>query len=74
MTFPNDIRSAIDTQSTIDSEGFMPSLIMPRDAVSRTANVEHTGRHKWVNHVHHFASKCDESRACVFTEDSLTEG
>ena len=23
---------------------------MPRDAVSRTANVERTGRHKWVNH------------------------
>ena len=23
--------------------------IMPRDAVSRTANVERTGRHKWVN-------------------------
>ena len=22
---------------------------MPRDAVSRTANVEHTARHKWVN-------------------------
>ena len=22
---------------------------MPRDAVSRTANVERTGRHKWVN-------------------------
>ena len=28
-------------QSTNDSEG-------PRDAVSRTANVERTGRHKWV--------------------------
>ena len=24
-------------------------FIMPRDAVSRTANVERTGRHKWVN-------------------------
>ena len=24
--------------------------IMPRDAVSRTANVERTGRHKWVKH------------------------
>ena len=24
---------------------------MPRDAVSRTANVERTGRHKWVNRV-----------------------
>ena len=39
-------------QSTIDSEGFKGgtrgSPIMPRDAVSRTANVESTGRHKWV--------------------------
>ena len=25
---------------------------MPRDAVSRTANVERTGRHKWVNTLH----------------------
>ena len=37
---------------TIDSEGFKGgtrgSPIMPRDAVSRTANVERTGRHKWV--------------------------
>ena len=24
---------------------------MPRDAVSRTANVERTGRHKWVNNL-----------------------
>ena len=24
---------------------------MPRDAVSRTANVEHTGGYKWVNSV-----------------------
>ena len=23
---------------------------MPRDAVSRTANVERTGQHKWVNY------------------------
>ena len=39
-------------ESTIDSEGFKGgtrgSPIMPRDAVSRTANVERTGRHKWV--------------------------
>ena len=37
---------------TIDSEGFkegtLGAPIMPRDAVSRTANVERTGRHKWV--------------------------
>ena len=36
----------------IDSEGFKGGTrgapIMPRDAVSRTANVERTGRHKWV--------------------------
>ena len=25
--------------------------IIPRDAVSRTANVERTGRHKWVNNL-----------------------
>ena len=36
-------------QSTIDSEGFKGGTrgapIMPRDAVSRTANVEGTSRH-----------------------------
>ena len=41
-------------QSTIDSEGFKGGTrgasIMPRDAVSRTANVERTGRHKWVKY------------------------
>ena len=31
--------------------GTRGSPIMPRDAVSRTANVERTGRHKWVNNV-----------------------
>ena len=40
------------TESTIVSEGFKGGTrgapIMPRDAVSRTANVERTGRHKWV--------------------------
>ena len=40
--------------NTIDSEGFKGGTrgapIMPRDAVSRTANVERTGRHKWVKH------------------------
>ena len=39
--------------STIDSGGFKGGTrgapIMPRDTVSRTANVERTGRHKWVN-------------------------
>ena len=29
---------------------------MPRDAVSRTANVERTGRHKWVNFLHALAT------------------
>ena len=45
-------------QSTIVSEGFKGgtrgSPIMPRDAVSRTANVERTSRHKWVNDAHQF--------------------
>ena len=40
-------------QSTIVSEGFKGGTrgapIMPRDAVSRTANVERNGGHKWVN-------------------------
>ena len=39
----------IVNQSTIDSEGFKGGTrgapIMPRDAVSRTANVERTGGH-----------------------------
>ena len=39
-------------ESTIDSEGFKGGTrgapIMPRVSVSRTANVERTGRHKWV--------------------------
>jgi len=43
------------SQSTVDSEGFKGGTrgapIMPRDAVSRSANVERTGRHKWVNDV-----------------------
>ena len=42
----------IFAESTIDSEGFKGGTrgapIMPRDAVSRTANVERIGRHKWV--------------------------
>ena len=40
------------SQSTIDSEGFKGgtrgALIMPRDAVSRTANAERNGGYKWV--------------------------
>ena len=43
------------SESTIDSEGFKGGTrgapIMLRDAVSRTANVERTGRHKWVKRV-----------------------
>ena len=39
-------------ESTIDSVGFKGDTrgapIMPRDAVSRTAHVERTSRHKWV--------------------------
>ena len=46
-------RGSKATESTIVSEGFKGDTrgapIMPRDAVSRTANVERTGRHKWVN-------------------------
>ena len=45
------------SQSTIVSEGFKGGTrgapIMPRDAVSRTVNVERTGRHKWVNITQH---------------------
>ena len=41
------IHGVLYTQSTIDSEGFKGGTrgapIMPRDAVSRTANVERTG-------------------------------
>ena len=48
MSFPIDMKL-----STIVSEGFKGgtrgALILPRDAVSRTANVERTNRHKWVN-------------------------
>ena len=42
-------------ESTIVSEGFNGGTrgapIMPRDAVSRTANVERNGGHKWVKRV-----------------------
>ena len=48
-------------KSTIDSEGFKGGTrgapIMPRDAVSRTANVERTGRHKWVHNTQ-ISSSC----------------
>ena len=53
----NPSESIVRSESTIDSEGFKGGTrsapIMPRDAVSRTANVERTGRHKWVkkNHI-----------------------
>ena len=40
-------------ESTIVSEGFKGGTrgapLMPRDAVSRTANVERNGGHKWVS-------------------------
>ena len=46
--------------STIDSEGFKGGTrgapIMPRDCVSRTANVESNGGHKWVKMV--YTRKC----------------
>ena len=32
--------------------------IMPRDAVSRTANVERNGGHKWVNQQPHLTKEC----------------
>ena len=35
---------------------------MPRDAVSRTANVERTGRHEWVNKILLIIIKRDSSR------------
>ena len=50
---PLSVDSALRALST---EGFKGgtrgALIMPRDAVSRTANVERTGRHKWVKQEH----------------------
>ena len=43
------------SEITIDSEGYKGGTrgapVMPRDAVSRTANVERTGRHKWVKYL-----------------------
>ena len=52
--FKNADQNPTRTQSTIDSEGFKGGTrgapIMPRDAVSRTANVERNGGQKWVNH------------------------
>ena len=45
----NKLQYTVISQSTIDSEGFKGGTqgapIMPRDAVSRTANVEHNGGH-----------------------------
>ena len=44
-----------DAESTIVSEGFKGGTrgapIIPRDAVSRTANVERNGGHKWVKEI-----------------------
>ena len=37
------------------TRGTRGAPIMPRDAVSRTANVERTGRHKWVNSKRNFS-------------------
>ena len=51
-------------ESTIVSEGFKGGTrgapIMPRDAVSRTANVERTGQHKWVIGIHILVSTAYE--------------
>ena len=41
---------------------------MPRDAVSRTANVERTGRHKWVNEYLYF--KIVKKRSVRFDRNS----
>ena len=38
---------------SFNNGGTRGAPIMPRDAVSRTANVERTGRHKWVNQTRH---------------------
>ena len=38
--------------------GTRGSPIMPRDAVSRTANVERTGRHKWDKKPRLFTPSC----------------
>ena len=46
---------------------------MPRDAVSRTANVEHTGRHKWVKpHIVQQLSFQDYvSRLYIFSAETM---
>ena len=60
---------------------FMPTsafnICCPRDAVSRTANVEHTGRHKWVkknqytsDRVHNFGSP----QRALYGDCSYTQG
>ena len=47
-------------ESIIVSEGFKGGTrgapIVPRDAVSRTANVERNGGHKWVNTIQQSAA------------------
>ena len=59
-----EVRINQDSENTIDSEGFKGGTrgapIMPRDAVSRTANVERTVRHKWVNSLLYIVARVKE--------------
>ena len=62
------------TESTIVSEGFKGGTrgapIMPRDAVSRTANVERNGVQKWVKEVSTtiFMEKCSRKEFYILEE------
>ena len=74
--FLNKVRKYLNprhSQSTIDSEGFKGGTrgapIMPRDAVSRTANDERTGRHKWVKERHY---RVGPARAASFQAPYIT--
>ena len=58
--------------TTTISEGFKGGTrgapILPRDAVSRTANVERNGGHKWVNYVRYIYIYINYKR-CAFYGD-----
>ena len=63
------------SESIIVSEGFKGgtrgSPIMPRDAVSRTANVERNGGHKWVNLKWWWGWRVSSFPLCPFLCDHL---
>ena len=65
-------------ESTIDSEGFKGGTrgtpIMPRDAVSRTANVERNGGHKWVKLSRAITGPRGLSFRVALNRDAITSG